>query len=242
MPCMALSPKPGERVLDMAAAPGGKTTYLAQMMRNQGLVVANDFKLPRTNSLMANIQRLGVHIAVVSNYDGRAFPRVMGGFDRVLLDAPCSGTGVISKDEAVKINKSDKDIQRCSHVQKELLLAAIDSVDAKSKTGGYIVYSTCSIMVEENEWVVDYALNRRNVRLVSTGIDFGKEGYTRYRDKRFHHTMTQTRRFYPHTQNMDGFFVAKLIKVSNKIPQANVDEVVKNENTEDVEDVEEAEV
>ena len=78
MPCMALSPKPGERVLDMASAPGGKTTYLAQMMRNQGLIVANDFKLPRTKSLMANIQRLGVHIAVVSKLRWACIPTSNG--------------------------------------------------------------------------------------------------------------------------------------------------------------------
>lgn len=216
LPVMALAPQPNERCLDMASAPGGKTTYISALLQNTGVVFANDSNKARTKSLTANIHRLGCKNVVVCNYDGREFPKVMGGFDRVLLDAPCSGTGVISKDPSVKVNKSERDFQLLAHLQKQLILCAIDSCDPKSSTGGYVVYSTCSVTVDENESVVDYALRKRpNVKLVETGLEFGVEGFKAYNGKQFHPSVSMTRRFYPHKHNMDGFFVAKF-KVNKK--------------------------
>ncbi|KAH6645971.1 NOL1/NOP2/sun family-domain-containing protein [Truncatella angustata] len=213
LPVMALAPQEGERVLDMAAAPGGKTTHMAAMMKNTGCIFANDPSKQRAKGLIGNIHRLGARNVIVCNYDARDFPRVMGGFDRVLLDAPCSGTGVIAKDASVKTNKTERDFMVLPHTQKQLLLAAVDSVNHASKTGGYLVYSTCSVTIEENEGVVNYVLSRRpNVKLVDTDLPFGKEGFTSYEGKHFDPSLNLTRRYYPHTYNVDGFFVAKFQK------------------------------
>merc|ERR1739844_69986 len=218
LPVMALAPQEGERILDMASAPGGKTTHVAAIMKNTGVIFANDANKDRCKAVVGNLHRLGITNTVVCNHDGREIPKIMKGFDRVLLDAPCSGTGVISKDPSAKTEKDPRDIHLCSHLQKELILAAIDCLDAKSKTGGYLVYSTCSVLPEENENVVEYVLKKRHVKLVETGLDFGVDGFTKYREHRYHPTMNLCKRYYPHTHNMDGFFVAKIKKLSDQIP------------------------
>jgi ribosomal RNA methyltransferase Nop2 len=215
LPVMTLAPQPNERVLDMAAAPGGKTSYISQLMKNTGVVVANDLKKERLKSLNANMHRLGVSNVVVANYDGRKLPKIFRKFDRCLLDAPCSGLGVIARDPSIKVQKTFDDVRKLSHLQRELIKAAIDCVDAGSKTGGYIVYSTCSVSVEENEAVVEYALNQRYVKLVDTGLEVGESGLTKYNEKRFHQSMSLCKRIYPHVHNMDGFFVAKFKKFAN---------------------------
>lgn len=214
LPVMALDPQEGERVLDMAAAPGGKTTYISALMNNTGCVFANDFSKDRSKALVANIHRLGCKNTIVCNYDAREFPRVIGGFNRVLLDAPCSGTGVISKDPHVKTARTELDFIQLPYLQKQLLLSAIDSVDSNVPLGeAVIVYSTCSVMVDENESVVDYALRKRpNVKLVDAGLEIGREGFTSFRGKKFHPSLNLTRRYYPHIYNVDGFYVAKFVK------------------------------
>ena len=239
-PVMALAPQPGERILDMASAPGGKTSYIAQLMKNSGTIIANDLKPQRQKATVANLHRMGVKNAIVCCYDGRKIPKIMKGFDRVLLDAPCSGLGVISRDQTVKLQRTLKDIQRISHLQKELLCAAVDAVDPTSKTGGVVVYSTCSISSEENEQVVNYILQKRFVRLVDTGLEVGKPGLTRHKERRFHPSLALTRRFYPHVHNMDGFYVAKFQKYANGArgdPVEDEDEEVEEEeeNEDDVE-------
>ena len=214
-PVLALDPKPGERILELCAAPGGKSSYCAQLMKNQGVLIANDLKRDRHKATTANLHRLGVKIAAVVCQDGRAFPGVMGGFDRVLLDAPCTGLGVCARDPSIQGSRTVEDVKKIAHLQKELLLAAIDSCDAKK--AGVVVYSTCSVSVEENEAVVQYALDKRSVKIVpSEALDFARPGFLRCGSRRFHPSMANARRFYPHTHNMDGFFVCKLRVLGKK--------------------------
>ena len=162
---MALAPQPNEKCLDMCAAPGGKTSHMAALMKNTGVLFANDFNVSnfsllidsnklvylqpdRLKAVIGNLHRMGVKNAIVSNLDGAQFAKIQPqSFDRVLLDAPCSGTGVIWKDPTVKSSKNDADIHERYTMQRRLLLSAIDAVDAKSTSGGCIVYSTCSVLV-----------------------------------------------------------------------------------------------
>ena len=114
----------------------------------------------------------------------------------------------------MKTSKNERDFLAIPHMQRQLLLAAVDSVDHSSKTGGYIVYSTCSVTVDENEAVVQYILRKRpNVKIVDTGLGgFGSEGFTSYMGKKFDPKMNLTRRYFPHRENVDGFYVCKLKK------------------------------
>uniref|UniRef100_A0A0K0DCJ3 SAM_MT_RSMB_NOP domain-containing protein n=1 Tax=Angiostrongylus cantonensis TaxID=6313 RepID=A0A0K0DCJ3_ANGCA len=200
LPVMALAPQPGDRVLDMCAAPGGKTSHIAGLMKNSGVLFANDANMARCRAVIGNLHRLGVNNAIVSNLNAEEYAKLApNSFDRVLLDAPCSGTGVIWKDQTVKASKDSQDVQRRHTVQRQLILAALDAVDAKSTGGGYVVYSTCSVLVHGN--IIH-----------------------RFREYRFHPSLSLTRRYYPHVHNIDGFFVAKLKKLSNeRMGKASID-------------------
>ena len=218
-PVLALNPQPNETCLDVSAAPGGKTSYMAQLMRNTGALFANDVQPSRQKATVANLHRLGVTNTVTCAHDGRKLAGLFRNrFDRVLLDAPCSGLGVISRDPSVKVQRTLADVKQCAHLQKELLLAAIDCLKWKDTSGGVMVYSTCSVSVFENEEVVQYALQKRDIQIIDSGLEanLGSPGFVRYQQKRFHPSMGLCRRLYPHTVNMDGFFVCKIKKLSDK--------------------------
>ncbi|MBW9224009.1 NOL1/NOP2/sun family putative RNA methylase [Methanothermococcus sp. SCGC AD-155-E23] len=159
VPPIVLDPSSEDMVLDMCAAPGGKTTHMAQLMDNQGIIVANDIRRERLRSLSSNIHRLGIKNVLILNMDALKLDRLQVHYDKILLDAPCTGNPV--KGRSREITKED--IEYCSRRQKGMLDVGLNIL----KVGGELVYSTCSQEVEENEEVVQYILDRReDVQLV----------------------------------------------------------------------------
>ena len=150
-PVALLDPRPGEKVLDLCAAPGGKTTQIAGRMGGKGFLLCNEINPKRAKILSRNIERLGVPNALVTNeHPERLAERLPGFFDRVLVDAPCSGEGMFRKEEAAVTDWSQETVEMCARRQAEILHSAA----AMLKPGGRLVYSTCTFAPEEDEWAV----------------------------------------------------------------------------------------
>ncbi|GAA0199353.1 RsmB/NOP family class I SAM-dependent RNA methyltransferase [Haladaptatus pallidirubidus] len=206
----ALDPNPGERVLDSCAAPGSKTTQLAALMDDDGLIVANDSNLGRLSALRFNTERLGVTCAAVTNQDARNFslkPLGIETFDAALVDVPCSCEGTIRKNPTALDDWSLDHIEGVAGVQKGILRRAIQA----TREGGSVVYSTCTFAPEENEAVLEYVLKREDCRLVEYDIGLRSEpGLTEWQGDDYDDSIRKAKRFYPHHNDTGGFFCAKL--------------------------------
>lgn len=199
-----LDPRPGEMVLDMAAAPGGKTTHIAQLMRNTGTIVALDANAFRLASLRNNCERLLVRNVLIMKKDARFAPDLGLLFDRVLLDAPCSGN--FCSEPGWFLKRRIEDIRANGREQRELLKAASKVL----KPGGILVYSTCSLEPEEDELTVDWFLEKHpHMRLLPLDLPVGDPGITSWEGKTLDPSLALTRRFWPHRTGTEGFFVAK---------------------------------
>jgi len=204
-----LNPEPDETVLDLAAAPGGKTTHIAQQMSNSGKVYAIEMDRRRLASLESNILRCGVTNAIVLRGDAKKIDQLGIEPDKILLDAPCSGEGLIPLDPTRKTSKSMADIRFCATREDDLLDAAVNVL----APGGTIVYSTCSIAPEENEYIVDAILKRHpEMRIVPIDLDFGVQGYPNPYGIDLDDSLKLSRRFLPHLHNSEGFFICKMEK------------------------------
>lgn len=207
LPVQVLDPKPGEEVLDMAAAPGSKTTQIAQKMENKGIIVALDNNSYRLKSLANNLERTGVSNCLVYKKDARFCFDLGKKFGKILLDAECSGNLAIEQKFFEKTTKEG--ILRNAKTQKELLRAAIKSLKPK----GMIVYSTCSLEPEEDELVIDWMLTKYpEMKLEKINIAIGDPGITSPFGQKLNNEISKCLRLWPHKTNTQGFFIAKIKK------------------------------
>ncbi|PIN81789.1 tRNA methyltransferase [Candidatus Woesearchaeota archaeon CG10_big_fil_rev_8_21_14_0_10_32_9] len=210
VPVQVLNPSEKDLVLDMAASPGSKTTQISQFMNNKGAVIALDTDHKRLRSLINNLERLSIKNVLVYKKDARFIRDFNLKFDKILLDAPCSGNFCVEPNYFSK--RSLLDIQQRSRLQKELLHAGLDVL----KESGVLVYSTCSLEPEENELVVDQILKEReDVILESTDLSVGVEGVTIVFGEELDPSLKNTRRFWPHKTGTEGFYIAKFRKINN---------------------------
>jgi NOL1/NOP2/sun family putative RNA methylase len=210
LPARVLDPQPGERVWDACAAPGSKTTQLAALMDDRGLLVATDNNLGRISALRSNAERLGVTNAAVTNEDARNHSlKPWGGaqYDRALVDAPCSCEGTIRKHPDALDEWTLDHVEGVAGVQKGILERAVQA----TREGGTVVYSTCTFAPEENEAVLDHALTEADCRLVDFDCPLeARPGITEWQGRTFDSSVERARRIYPHLNDTGGFFCAKL--------------------------------
>ena len=225
LPARVLDPDPGERVLDPCAAPGSKTTQLAALMDDEGLLVANDSNLGRLSALRANAERCGVTSVAVTHADARHLSLKPFGaserrsearrttsdggepFDRALVDVPCSCEGTVRKNPDVLEEWSPSHVEGIAGVQRDILGRAVEV----TRPGGTVVYSTCTFAPEENEAVLDDVIADHDCRLVE--FDLALEhvaGVTEWNGNRYDPSVRRAKRIYPHHNDTGGFFCAKL--------------------------------
>lgn len=222
LPVEVLSPEKGDKILDMCAAPGGKSTQIASKIENKGTVIANDDDASRLKSLHANVYRTGSACISVTNYDGRNFPG-RNRFDKILVDAPCSGEPDRARRAAENADFHDEDVEEAilnsgagedeieglSELQKQLIERAAELL----KDGGTLVYSTCTFAPEENEEVVKHAIEETELEIIEIETEIPQEkGLTEFKEEKYSDKMLKTVRVYPYHLNSGGIFVAKFRK------------------------------
>ena len=211
IPAIVLNPNENDVVLDMCAAPGSKTTQLAEMMNNRGTLIANEISLDRLKSLVFNIDKMNFVNIGVMKYNGELLGKIFENhFDKILLDAPCSALGIVQKRGEVSNWWNENKAKGIAEIQNKLLVSAIKTC----RVGGEIVYSTCTLTLEENELLLDRILKKYPVELVDIELPVkSTEAITKYNSQDLNPSISKARRIVPWDIESEGFFVSKLRKI-----------------------------
>jgi NOL1/NOP2/sun family putative RNA methylase len=212
LPVTLMDLAPGQRVLDLCAAPGGKTAQIALALGNRGTLLANDFSPERIAALQGNLDRLGIVNCSTTWCDGGNYPAAAGQFDRILVDAPCSSEGTLRRNRSLAAKLGAERSERMARRQRTLLRKAVQLC----RPGGRIVYSTCTFAPEENELIVAEALEAAGgrLRLLPVAVDglATGPGVTRWQGRQLDPSLTRCLRLWPHVSDTGGFFVAVIEK------------------------------
>lgn len=210
LPPLDLDLKQDDTVLDMAASPGSKTTQMGMILDNTGLIVANDININKITALASNTQRCGLLNTIITKTDGRRFSRFRDMFDKILLDAPCSGTGAIRKSWKIIDMWNPEGIKGLAMKQKSLIMAAYRAL----KPNGIMVYSTCTLEPEENEEVIQHLLENTDAKIEKTRIRNIKtrKGLTSFQHRKYSNELKKTNRVYPQDNDTEGFYWARIRK------------------------------
>lgn len=208
IPPVVLDPKPGEVVLDMCAAPGSKTTQIAMYMKNKGVLIANDYQSIRLTPLSINLQRCGITNSIITLDTGTKIKNTR--FDKILVDAPCSGTGTIRKSLKTLLIWNPKMIKRLAAQQKRLICNAFELL----KPNGTMVYSTCSLEPEENEGVITHLLKTYpNAKLEDIKLEINRSpAITEFEKESYNPEVKKCLRLWPQDNDTEGFFVVRIRK------------------------------
>ncbi|MCR4284644.1 MAG: RsmB/NOP family class I SAM-dependent RNA methyltransferase [archaeon] len=218
LPMFVLQPEPGEMVLDLCASPGSKTTQAAAMMENEGTIIANEVSMGRVGILTTNLERCGVMNTIVTRKEGSAFCNKLLKdsqikFDKILVDAPCTGEGTLRKSPGTLQIWNINMIKKIAGTQRRLADSAIKIL----KVGGTMVYSTCTLSPEENEAIVDHIIQNYDVEVEQIALPLKfRQGVCEWEGKEFSKEVKKCLRLYPQDNDTDGFFVSKIKKLSDK--------------------------
>jgi len=215
LPVLLLDPRPGDCILDMAAAPGSKSAQIAALMQNDGILAMNDNSYQRLQSLNTNIQKSGALNTFTLNYRGERMGKLMPEyFNKILVDSPCTALGTIHSNPEIAGWWSYTKLDKLTGIQNYLLISALKAL----KVGGTVVYSTCSVTPEENEILINRILKKYPVKVVSVSDDISSRfdpGIINYKNEHLHKDLESALRIWPHKHGMEGFFAVKLQKLDH---------------------------
>ena len=216
LPVLALNPKEGDLVLDLCASPGSKTTQIAAKINGVGTIIANEINIGRIKILASNTERCGTSNVIITKKEGTALCKQLKNsgflFDKILVDAPCSGEGTLRSTPRTALMWNPNTIKKLSKIQKHLLASALEIL----KLNGEIVYSTCTHAPEENEEVVDFILeefgNKIKIEKISLPVRC-RSGLNSWKNESYNKDVEKSCRIYPQDNNTEGFFIAKLRRI-----------------------------